>query len=114
MRLVARFALAVTLVTAATPLIAGLMGCGGMSCCAHSEARFTVAMNCCPAPSVSNETKSSAAKERTTAAVRGSSEVPVAIATAASLRSVARRHVVDAPSSPPTRIRLAHLSTLLI
>ena len=112
MRHVARLALVVTLLTAATPLIAGLIACEGMSCCADRDQRVTVVMTCCPAPSVSSAPATSAAKQRTIQTARQAVVVNrVAVSVAA---PPARTHFVETPSSPPTRLRLAHLSTLLI
>jgi hypothetical protein len=114
MRLVARFALAVTLLTAAAPLIASLLGCGGMSCCAHSETRFTLAMTCCPAPSVTSAPEASVAKQRTTVVEKTVSDLRATTTAIVAATPSTGSDFVETPSSPPTRIRLAHLATLLI
>ena len=112
MRPVARLVLVVTLLTVAAPLVAGLMACEGMSCCAKTHARFTVAMTCCPAPSVSRAPEGSAAKQRTIQTVRQAIVVNLVVVDVPA--PPARTHFVETPSSPPTRLRLAHLATLLI
>ena len=114
MRLFARIALTVTLLTAALPLIASLMGCAGMACCAHSEDRYSAPMTCCPEPSVSSSPDASQAKTRITEASKAAWSIDVPLVGIVAETRAFDRTVADTPSSPPTRVRLAHLSTLLI
>ncbi len=110
----ARFAVLLTLAIAVLPLIAALSLCSSMPCCAKAETRVAPPMTCCAPPTVSADSPAAEKAFTRIAETAKPQLAEITVKTAVTTARVDRHTVTEAAPPAESRVRLAHLATLLI